>query len=188
MQLNLQAQPKHGIENYNILSPGKAAVWIPVIHYKGNRQFYAEARYNYEELNTGSVYAGRSFEKGRNIKYTVTPMAGIVFGQYNGVSAAANSTADYGRFNFSCQLQYTIHAKDRTENFYYNWSELSYSFWGKLYGGISLQQTLLYKNKPETTAGLLVGYSSGKVTIPVYLFSPATANRHLMTGIIIEWD
>ena len=188
MLLKLQAQPKHGIENYNILSPGKAAVWIPVIHYKGNRQFYAEARYNYEELNTGSVYAGRSFEKGRKIKYMVTPMAGIVFGQYNGLSAAANTSADYRRFNFSCQLQYTVNTKNRKENFYYNWSELSYSFFEKLYGGISLQQTLLYKTRLETTAGLLIGYSSGKITIPVYLFSPAKADRHLMTGIIIEWD
>jgi hypothetical protein len=188
MQPDLQAQAQHGVENYNILNPGKEYVWVPVIHYKGNSNFYAEGRYNYEELNTGSFYLGRSFEGGKKWEYSITPMLGLVFGRYKGFSAATNTDIDYGRFNFSGQLQYTINKNDRKENFFYNWSELSYRFFEKLYGGTSIQQTVLYKGRMSTEAGLLLGYSSGKITVPVYLFNPFKNNRNLVVGLIVEWE
>lgn len=185
---DVQAQAQHGVENYNILHTGNEHLWVPVIHYKGSNKLYAEARYNYEDINTGSVYAGRSFEGGKKWEYSITPMLGWVFGRYKGFSAATNAEVDYGRFNFSGQLQYTINNKNRNENFFYNWSELSYQFFDKLYGGVSIQQTALYKNSLGTETGLLLGYSSGKITVPVYLFNPLKNNRNLVLGLIIEWE
>jgi hypothetical protein len=182
------AQAEHGVEHYNILQPGSGYQWVPVIHYKGRNKLYAEARYNYEADHSGSLYAGRSFEGGKKWAYTVTPMLGVVFGRYKGFSAAANTTLDCGPFNFSGQLQYTINRSNREENFFYNWSECSLRFLDKLFGGVSIQQTALHKSSISTEAGLLFGYSSGKITIPVYYFSPLKNNRNLTIGLIVEWE
>ena len=84
MQLNVKAQSTKTVENYNILNPGNEYLWMPVVHYKGRKNFYAEARYNYEDVNTASLYAGKSFSGGKKLEFTVTPMAGVVFGKYFG--------------------------------------------------------------------------------------------------------
>jgi hypothetical protein len=184
----VKAQSKKAVENYSILNPGKEFVWMPVIRYKGKKNFYTEARYNYEELNTGSLYMGRSFNGGKKAEYSVTPMLGIVFGKYNGASAALNTDIDYNRFNFSAQLQYTVNTADKAQNFFYNWSEISCRFLKKMYGGISIQQTQLYQTELATQTGLLLGFSSGKITVPVYLFNIAQKQKSLTAGIIYEWE
>ncbi len=184
----LSAQSKHGVENYNILTPGKESVWVPVIHFEGRKNFYAEARYNYEDVNTASVYAGKSFEGGKKITYNITPMAGVVFGRFNGVSAAVNTSADYRQLNVSAQIQYTINTSGMREHFFYNWCEISHRFFKKLYGGASLQQTLVRNNRMQHEAGALLGFNAGKFTVPLYVFNPFTQSRHFIAGFIVEWD
>ena len=49
-------QAKSGIENYNLLSQGKEYVWMPVAHYQSTKGIYAELRYNYEDVQTFSLY------------------------------------------------------------------------------------------------------------------------------------
>jgi hypothetical protein len=183
----ITAQRKQGVENYNMLMPGSKNVWVPVIHFKGSKNFYAKASYNYEELNTASLYAGKTFEGGKKITYAVTPMAGVVFGKFKGVSAAANREINISELNFSAQMQYIISTVAKEENFFYNWCELSHNFLKKFYGGISLQQTLIYNNKMQTEAGALIGFNACNITIPLYVFNPLSAQRHFIAGFIIEW-
>lgn len=188
MQLNTAAQSTKTVENYSILNPGNEYVWMPVVHYKGRKNFYAEARYNYEDVNTASIYAGYNFKGGKKMEFTVTPMTGVVFGKYSGVSTAVNTEIDYKGFNFCSQLQYTTNTKNNMENFFYNWAEMSHSFLKKIYGGISIQQTMLYKNRMTTEAGLLLGFSSGKITVPLYVFSPLSKQKSVTLGLIVEWE
>ncbi len=188
MQLNVMAQSTKTVETYNILTSGNEYLWMPVVHYKGKKNFYAEARYNYEDVNTASLYAGRSFSGGKKLEFTVTPMAGVVFGKYNGISTAVNSEADYRGLNFSSQIQYTINTNNNMENFFYNWAEVSCSFFKKLYAGISIQQTLITKGRFTTEPGLLLGFSAGKFTIPLYLFNPVSKQKSLVLGLIVAWE
>lgn len=187
MQPDVTAQSTKTVENYSILNPGNEYVWMPVVHYTGSKKFYAEARYNYEDINTASVYAGRSFKGGKKTAFTITPMAGVVFGKYNGVSAGANSEIDIAGFNFCSQLQYTVNIKNNMENFFYNWAEVSHTFLKKMYGGISIQQTMLHKTQLVNEAGLLLGFSAGKITIPLYVFNPFSKQKTVTLGLIVEW-
>ena len=41
---------------------------------------HLEARYNYENLHTGSLWAGYNFTAGKTLQLAVTPMIGGVFG------------------------------------------------------------------------------------------------------------
>lgn len=182
------AQSAKTVEAYNILNAANEYVWMPVVHYKSSKNFYAEARYNYEDIKTASVYAGKNYSWGNSVQYSITPMAGVVFGNYNGISVAANSEVEYSGFNFSGQLQYTLNTKNNMENFFYNWVELSHSFLKKMYGGISLQQTVLHKGRLVTETGLLLGFNAGKVTVPVYLFNPLSKQKSITAGLIVAWE
>lgn len=187
MQPDVTAQSAKTVETYNILSRNEY-VWMPVIHYKGHKSFYAEARYNYEDIKTAAVYAGKNYSRGNKVQYSITPMAGVVFGRFNGISTAVNSEINYKGLNFSGQSQYTLNTKNKMENFFYNWMELSHSFCKTLYGGISLQQTFLHKGRLTTQAGLLFGFSAGKVTVPVYVFNPLSHQKSITVGLIAAWE
>ena len=184
---NLQAQVKGGMENYHSISQKESYLWMPVLHYTGKKGFHAEGRYNYEDINTGSVYAGKTFTGGNVFPYSITPMAGIVFGKYNGVSVAMNFELNYKQVFFSGQFQYTKNYRIATDNFFYDWSELAWQLTKKIYGGISIQQTKIYKDKLITVKGVLIGFETKRFTIPVYLFNPFSGERNLVIGLNLEW-
>src|SRR4029077_18167800 len=47
---------------------------------------HLEARYNYEDLDTGSLWGGYNFSGGEKLAWEITPMFGVVFGQTTGVA------------------------------------------------------------------------------------------------------
>lgn len=187
MQPDGIAQSKTGIENYNMLSAGEAYVWMPVVHHKGRKGFYTEMRYNYEAAKTASVYAGKSFSRDAALSYDITPMAGLVLGEYTGGSAAVNMELEYKKVFFSSQTQYTLNKNDRAENFFFNWSELGYQPLKWFYAGASTQLTKLYRGKPVAEYGLMLGLVFSKITIPVYVFDPLGKNKNYIIGINAEW-
>jgi len=187
MQLNTTAQSKSGIENYNFLSTKEPYVWMPVIHHVSKKGIYTELRYNYEELKTASVYAGKSFDKKGKLEYTITPMLGLVFGNFNGGSIALNIEATHKKTFVSMQTQYTISNDNVKNNFFFNWTELGYQPLKWLYAGVSTQQTIQYSGNVQSEYGMLTGFIIKKITIPVYAFSPFSKNQNFIIGINTEW-
>ena len=187
MQLDLAAQTKNGIENYNFLSSHDAYVWMPVVHHVSKKGIYTEMRYNYEALKTASVYLGKSFSKNKTLSYTVTPMIGMVFGDYNGGSLAANIDVEHKKTFVSMQTQYTMNRNNTSENFFFNWTELAYQPLKWVYAGVSMQQTKTYKTNFQSEYGVLVGFLVHKFTIPIYVFNPLSNNKNFIIGVNAEW-
>lgn len=183
----LSAQSKTGIENYGMLSSGEAYQWMPMIHHQGSKGFYAEMRYNYEAARTGSVYAGKSFSKDETLSWELTPMVGIVFGDYTGISAAINTSLEYKQFFLSGQTQYTLNNRNRQDHFFFNWSELGYQPVKWFYAGISAQFTQLYKSTLAAEYGLMLGLVIKKITIPLYVFNQPGGEKNYIIGINAEW-
>lgn len=181
------AQSKSGIESYHFLSNNAAYVWMPVVHHVGKKGFYTEMRYNYEELNTASVYAGKSFSRDSALNFTVTPMLGLVFGKYNGASVALNAEAEYKKIFMSVQTQYTISRTGAADNFFYTWAETGYQPVKWFYAGVSAQLTKIHVEKAEPEYGALIGFNIKKINIPVYIFSPFSKTQNLIIGINAEW-
>lgn len=181
------AQGKSGFENYNLLSNREAYVWMPVLHHLGKKGLYTEMRYNYESMNTASVYIGRNFSNEKKISYSIKPMLGIVFGKFNGGSFALNADAEYKKMFISMQTQYTINKDEVYENFFFNWAELGYQPVKWFYAGLSTQLTKMYEKKPGAEFGILAGFTLKKITIPIYVFSPFGKNQNFIIGINTEW-
>ena len=88
---------------------------------------HLEARYNYEELKTGSVWFGYNFSTGEKLKFDVTPMLGGVFGDITGIAPGYTITVRYRSIELATQAEYFFDAGTSAGDFFYSWSELSAS-------------------------------------------------------------
>jgi hypothetical protein len=181
------SQKRGGIEQYYYGGQKGISAVVPKIYYQNKKNWYAEVRYNYDELETISFNAGKTFSKENIVAYAVTPIAGIITGKLNGASLGLNVQSEYKKVFFSAESQYTFSINSRDAEYFYNWSELGYDISEAVYTGLAMQLTHLYKTTNEWEPGIVVGLSFNKFTFPLYLFNPASANRYFVLGINIEW-
>ena len=65
---------------------------------------HLEARYNYENLRTGSLWVGYNFSVGKTLSLSVTPMIGGIFGRTNGIAPGCEAVLTYKKIEdrFCC--------------------------------------------------------------------------------------
>jgi len=185
---NARSQSKISFEQYSFMGAGQSSLLSPVAHYETKQKWYAEARYNYEDINTFSLYAGRTFSKQNDFSWSFTPMVGGMAGKLKGGSFGLNSECSFGKFNFSSQAQYSVSAQTQNDNFFYNWSELWYQPLDWIYTGIALQHTRMYATNSLVDPGVLLGFSYNQWSFPLYSFNPFAGERYFVVGINWEWN
>ena len=65
---------------------------------------HLEARYNYENLHSGSLWAGYNFSLGKTLSLSVTPMLGGVFGRTNGIAPGCEASLTYKKITASTRM------------------------------------------------------------------------------------
>jgi hypothetical protein len=136
-----------------------------------HEHLHFEARYNYEALETASLWAGYKFSTGEQLTFEFTPMLGGVFGNLTGVAPGFNLALGYKHFELSSQSEYFIDAADSSENYFYTWAELTYSPWEWLRFGLVTQRTRAYKSELDIQRGFLVGVSYRRIDLSTYVFN-----------------
>jgi len=169
-------------EQYFYFGRNRPFSWVPVLTYGTASDWYIEARGNYEAINSASLYFGKTFRKRALLSYSITPIAGLVMGRFNGGAVGANVEMDYKKISFSSQSQYTFSIENRATNFTYSWSDLTYQLKDWVSAGVSLQQTRGLFEK-----GILIRGAYKKFSIPLYVFSPSTSERYFVLGLNLEW-
>ena len=132
---------------------------------------HLEARYNYEALETGSVWVGYNFSIGDKLVFDVAPAVGGVVGDLTGVAPGYNLSLSYKRFALSSQAEYFVDAGDSSANFFYTWSELTCSPWDWLRVGLVMQRTKAYNSDLEIQRGFLAGVSYRHADFTTYVFN-----------------
>jgi hypothetical protein len=181
------AQAKAGIEQYSYSGMPLAEAIVPVYHIQSANKWYGELRYNYEDVQTLSVYAGKTINASKTVECSITPMLGFSTGRFTGVSLAANSEITWKQFYISSQSQYSIGIKKESESFLFNWSELAYNITPRFYTGLSMQYTR-QSRQTDIEPGLLAGITFNTVSIPIYVFSPFRQNQYFILGINYEYN
>jgi len=182
------AQQKLIVEQYSFIGGGATSMLAPVAHYESKQKWYAEARYNYEDINTFSLYAGRTFSSKHDFSWSLTPMIGGMAGKLKGGSFGLNSECSFKKFGFSSQAQYSVSAETQYDNFFYNWSELYYQPLNWIYTGIAVQHTRMYATNALVDPGILLGFSYNQWSFPLYGFNPFAEGRYFVVGINWEWN
>ncbi len=162
-------------------------MWMPVGHFQSEKGLYAEFRYNYEDVRTFSLYGGKNFSGGKVMKYSATPMLGYSFGNFEGLSVAANTDLEWKSLYFSSQTQYSFSTQTNADHFFFSWSEVGVSISEKIFAGFAMQYTG-QRNETLTETGFVAGLNFGNLTIPVYVFNPFVSNRYFVFGLNYEMN
>ncbi len=137
---------------------------------------HLEARYNYENLNTGSLWAGYNFSAGKKLQLALTPMIGGVFGRTTGIAPGCEASLTYKKLQFSSSNEYVIDTSHISGSFFYSWPEVTYSLLDWLKVGLVAQRTRAYHTSLDTQRGFLVGVSHKKLEFTTYVFDPDLSN------------
>jgi hypothetical protein len=181
------AQFKAGFEQYYFMKNKTIAI-NPKAWYQADAGWYIEGRYNYEAAQTVSVVTGKTFDYESDLSYSITPIAGVVAGEFNGGIIGCNASADYKKCMFSLQTEYAFSGENKSCNFVYSWVDLSYEISGVLSAGISLQKTHLHRVSGQSEAGLFLKGAFGKWELPLYIFNPCGNQRYAVLGFNISLE
>ena len=186
--LHAFGQKAVGMEQYYFWQQKTTGTIIPKVYYESPKKWYTEFRYNWEALNTASLHFGRqiNFRKFSQIK--ITPIAGVLYGNFNGGSAGAIVELEMGRFLFLSEPQYVFAFGEKENNFFYSWSELSYELFSSIYAGLALQQTKSFSIPNVLEPGVMAGFTIKNFDIPVYCFSPTSSYRNFVLGVNWRWE
>jgi hypothetical protein len=160
---------------------------IPVVVATSNRgALHGEARYNYEDLRTVSLFAGWNVATGESVELAVTPMAGVAVGQTTGFIPALELSLVYGAFDYYIEGEYLFDLKERGGDFFYAWSELGVTV-GPARAGFSIQRTKTFQSPLELDRGVFAQLMVGPAIASLYAFNLATESGFLVFSLALEW-
>ena len=147
---------------------------------------HLEGRYNYEDLQTGSAWVGWTWTWAGTVSGSVTPMAGLVFGNTRGLAPGLELDLAAGPVGLYVETEYVFDLDDSSDDFYYAWSELSVTAVDWMSAGLAVQRTRIVERSSEVAAGPLLGVRAGPFGLTGYLMDPFDAERF---GVIqVEFD
>jgi hypothetical protein len=133
-------------------------------------KLHLEARYQWEDWRTGSVWAGRNFEFGEKVEVHIAPMAGLLFGRLNGVAPGYLIHAQWRRLSLLSSSEYVIDLTTGAGNFAFTWNELTVDLDHLLFG-IALQRLRTYQNGLDLQKGMMLLRQQGRFLLGMYLFN-----------------
>jgi hypothetical protein len=133
---------------------------------------HLEARYNYEDFETGSVWIGYNFAGGETWEWALTPILGAVFGQTSGVAPGLKASLAWRQFELYSEGEHVIDTEDVSNGFFYNWSELSMAPTDTFRFGLSVQRTQAYESDRDVQSGILAAYTVNRLNFSAYVFNP----------------
>ena len=133
---------------------------------------HLEARYNYENLRTGSVWIGYKFTAGKKLVLDVTPMIGGVFGRTTGIAPGCEASLVYKKVELTISNEYVFDTTHKSGSFYYAWPELTYSPLNWFHVGLVAEHTKAFHSNLDVQRGFLVGVSHKKWEFTTYVFNP----------------
>jgi hypothetical protein len=133
---------------------------------------HLEARYQYEDLDTGSFFVGRSFSWGEELALELVPMVGVVAGETDGVAPGVEAELCWKDLAWYAESEYLIDLDDRDDSYLYTWSELTLAPTDWLRFGLVAQRTRVFDQDLDVDRGLLFGLSAKALRFNLYVFNP----------------
>lgn len=150
-------------------------------------RLHLEARYNYENLETGSAWLGVNFSGGKTLEWAFTPMLGGVFGETTGVAPGFAASLSWRMLELASENEYVVDAGDRSDSFFYNWSELTLAPADWFRFGLVTQRTRVYQSDREIQRGVMAGVSVKRANVTGYLFNPDEDKPHFVFAVDVTF-
>jgi hypothetical protein len=166
--------------------PGETDFINPTF-YARHKTLHLEGRYNYEDLKTASVFAGRRFKTGKAVKFVFVPMGGLVFGNTNGIAPGLELEIMYKKFDFYSESEHLFDFESRENNFFYMYSELAFRPIKPIRTGIMTQRTKLYESDRELQRGIFGEYYFGRCRAGIFYFSPFASDNFFIASFSVDF-
>jgi hypothetical protein len=148
---------------------------------------HLEARLNYEDLDTGSLWIGYNAALGEAVTLELTPMLGVVLGATDGVAPGYKATLAWRALALYSETEYVIDAEARENDFLYTWSELTVAprEWWRV--GLVVQRTKAYETAFDIQRGALVGITYKAADVSAYVFHPDEGRPTVVLAVAVEF-
>jgi hypothetical protein len=147
-----------------------------------HKWLHLEARYNYENFRTGSLWGGYNFSWGKDWQFSVTPMIGGVFGRTNGIAPGCEASVAWKILTFSLDNEYVFDTTSKSGNFYYAWPQVTIQplHWFN-FGGVA-QHTKVFQTDIDIQRGFFLGFQGKTLALTTYVFEPGGG----ATSVVLE--
>ena len=145
---------------------------------------HLEARYNYEDLDTGSAWMGVNFSGGRKLTWELTPMLGGVFGRTAGLAPGLEGTVKWRTLEVYGEAEYVLEPNGRSNSFFYNWTEVTLAPTDWFRFGVTTQRTRVYQSERQIQRGLMAALTYKRVDVTGYLYNPDMDTRFVLAAVL----
>jgi hypothetical protein len=166
--------------------PGEQDFFNPTF-YARTEKLHLEARYNYEDRNTVSLWAGRRFHFGESVKFVVVPMAGLVAGNTNGMSPGLELEITYKKFDFYSESENVFDFNNKENNFFYQYGEVAIRPIQPIRTGLVVQRTRLFQSERELQRGFFGEYYRGPFRAGLFWFSPLDESHYWIASVSLDF-
>jgi hypothetical protein len=140
---------------------------------------HLEAHWAYEDRDTFSVFAGKSFPIDGDIHGNFTPRIGVAGGNSDGIVPAMALGLNWKALSFTTDVEYMIGTSSDTSDFLYSWNELTWALSDRFTVGLVGQRTNVFKEDLTVDRGVLFGVSLGKSQLTAYVFNPDLSDPYV---------
>lgn len=166
--------------------PDEGDFFNPTFYARG-KTLHFEGRYNYEDRNTVSLWAGRRFKFGKKVQFVLVPMAGVVFGNTDGIAPGFEAEITYKKFDFYVEAEYVFDFESSDGNFFYEYTELAIRPIRPVRTGLMTQKTKVYQLEREFQRGIFAEYYFGAFRAGVFYFSPFSSDQFWIASVSVDF-
>lgn len=148
---------------------------------------HLEARYNYEDLETGSAWVGYNFGGGEKLAWELTPLLGGVFGNTTGIAPGYKGSLSWWKLELYSEGEYVIDTKDASASFFYNWSELTFAPVDWFRFGLVTQRTRLYDSDRDIQRGVLAEFTYRVASLTTCVFNLDESKPTLVVALGVDF-
>lgn len=153
------------------------------IVYADRGALHLEGRYGYEDLDTGSVFAGWNFETDGAVQLSLTPMIGAVMGQTDGIAPALEVDLGWKRIAWYAEAEYLFDSEDSGDDYFYSWSTLTYALTDSLSVGLVNERTKMVDTGLWSQSGLALELSLASLELSVYTYNVGSDDAYSVVSL-----
>lgn len=156
--------------------------------YADRGDLHLEARYNYEDIDTTSIFAGKRYTFGKTDNYHIVPMGGVLFGKTEGVAPGIifNFTW-WEKLAFYSENEYIFDFSGKQNDFFYTWTELILHPTKWLHFGLVLQKFELFQTPYVAQTGVNLGFDIKSVSVNGYIFNVSKDDSYSILSFDIDF-
>lgn len=151
-----------------------------------HRRVRGEARYGYEDEDTGAVFGGWELARDGRASLWIAPMLGVVFGRTNGVAPAVELELESGRFDLYVESEYLFAAEDDA-SFLFTWSTATWRLTDRVSAGLVAQRLRPFHQAPGVDRGAVAMLAMGRGSVALYVYNPFGKGAFAQAGVGYEF-